>query len=155
MPRERRAAVSNDALSFAVVNELAEVPRAAAQVEAFCRDHAIPGPVVDKFNLALEEALTNAISYAFADGRRHRIEVQIEVHVESRGSYLTAMLSDDGAPFDPLSQPPPDIHAPITERRVGGLGIHLLRKLMDGAEYHRRDGRNHLTFRIRVAGSSK
>ena len=86
--------------------------------------------------------LTNAISYAFADGRRHEIEVRIEI----RGGRLTATVSDDGVPFDPLSQPPPDIHAPVEDRKVGGLGIHLLRSLVHDVQYRRADGRNHLTF---------
>ena len=142
--------MSSDTLSFAVLNALPEVPRAAEQVARFCRERNIPEPVAHKFSLALDEALTNTISYAFVDGGRHRIEVR----VVCRDGYLIAQLSDDGAPFDPLSQPAPDIHAPIEERKIGGLGIHLLRKLMDTAEYRRQDGRNHLTFRIRVAGSS-
>jgi anti-sigma regulatory factor (Ser/Thr protein kinase) len=139
--------LSDDALSLAVANELSAVPRAAEQVEAFCRDCNIPVPVAHKFNLALDETLTNAISYAFADGRRH----QIDVRVESRDGYLTATVSDDGAPFDPLAQPPPDVHAPVGERKIGGLGIHLLRTLMDKVEYRRLEGRNILSFRIRVA----
>jgi serine/threonine-protein kinase RsbW/sigma-B regulation protein RsbU (phosphoserine phosphatase) len=148
---ERSDIVSKDALSFAVSNALSEVPRAAARVEVFCRDRNIPGPVAHKFNLALDEALTNAISYAFADGKPHAIDIRIE----HRDGYLTAIVSDDGAPFDPLSQPVPDVHAPVAERKIGGLGIHLLRKLMDKVEYRRHDGRNILTFRIRADDSEK
>jgi anti-sigma regulatory factor (Ser/Thr protein kinase) len=138
--------VSDDAISFDVANELSAVPHAAERIEAFCRDRNIPEPIAYKFNLALDETLTNAISYAFADGGRH----QIDVRVENRDGYLTATVSDDGAPFDPLSQPPADVHAAVEDRKIGGLGIHLLRTLMDTVEYRRRDGRNHVTFRIRV-----
>ena len=142
-----QAAVSNDSLSFTLFNELSAVPCAAEQVKAFCRDRDIPGPIAYKFGLALDETLTNAISYAFHDGRPHRIEVR----VEKRDGHLTAIVSDDGEPFDPLSQPAPDIHAPVEDRKIGGLGIHLLRTLMDTVEYRRLGGRNNLTFRIRVA----
>ena len=142
--------MSKDALSFTVSNALPDVPRAAEQVEAFCRDQNIPAPIAYKFGLALDEMLTNAISYAFADGKRHAIEIRIE----NRDGYLTAIVSDDGAPFDPLSQPVPDVHAPVEDRKAGGLGIHLLRKLMDEVDYQRRDSRNILTFRIRVAERS-
>jgi len=72
------------------------------------------------------------------------------VQIEVRNGDLAATVSDDGAPFDPLSQPPPDIHAPAEDRKVGGLGIHLLRSLMDSVEYRRADGRNRLTFRTRT-----
>jgi anti-sigma regulatory factor (Ser/Thr protein kinase) len=143
--------MSFDAMSFVVSNALSEVPRAAEQVEAFCRERSIPAPIVHKFSLALDEALTNIISHAFADGARHEIDVRLE----TGGGYVTAVMSDDGAPFDPLSQPAPDIHAPVEERKIGGLGIHLLRKLMDQADYQRRDGRNILTFRIRTDASKK
>jgi serine/threonine-protein kinase RsbW len=138
--------VSKGALSFTLSNALSEVPRAAEQVEAFCHDRNIPAAVAYKFGLALDEMLTNVISYAFADGESHAIEIRLE----KRDGYLTAVMSDDGAPFDPLTQPAPDVHAPLEQRKIGGLGIHLLRKLMDDADYQRRDGRNHLTFRIRV-----
>ena len=138
--------MSSDSLSLTLLNEPSAVPRAAEQVEAFCRDRNIPGPIAYKFNLALDETLTNAISHAFADGGHHRIDVL----VESRDGYLTATVSDDGVPFDPLAQPPPDVHAPVEDRKIGGLGIHLLRTLMDTIEYRRHDGRNRLTFRIRV-----
>ena len=143
---ERSAAVSKDVISFTVSNALAEVPRAAAQVEAFCRERNFPAPIVYKFGLALDETLTNVISYAFADGKPHAIEIRLE----TRDGYLSALMSDDGAPFDPLSQPEPDVHAPLEQRKIGGLGIHLVRKLMDKAEYQRRDGRNILTFGIRT-----
>lgn len=142
--------MSKDALSFTVSNALSEVPRAAEQVEAFCRDRSVPAPVAYKFGLALDEILTNVISYAFADGKSHAIEI----HLACSDGYLTALVSDDGAPFDPLSQPAPDVHVPVEQRKIGGLGIHLLRKLMDRADYQRRDGRNILTFGIRTDGAS-
>src|SRR6185436_2348165 len=115
----------------------------AARVEEFGRSWNIPGRIVGRFNVALEEAVTNAISYAFPDGGRHQIEVRIEL----RGGLLSASVSDDGRPFDPLSQPAADTRAGIADRKVGGLGIHLLRSLMQSVEYRRIDGRNVLTFR--------
>ena len=115
----------------------------AERVEGFCRKWQVPRRIVGRFNLALDETLTNVISYAFSDGRRHEIEVRIEF----RGGVLAASVSDDGEPFDPLSQAPPDIGAPAADRKVGGLGIHLLRSLMQSVEYRRTGNRNILTFR--------
>jgi serine/threonine-protein kinase RsbW len=137
--------VSDDSLSIAVPNELPAVSRAAEQVEAFCSGRGIADAVARKFSLALDETLTNAVSYAFPEGGRHSIAVRIE----HRAGYLTATVSDDGAPFDPLSQPAPDVHAPIEQRKIGGLGIHLVRTLMETVEYRRSGDRNELTFRIR------
>lgn len=136
--------VSDDSLSIAVVNDVSAVSRATEQVEAFCRGRGIGDTVARKFTLALDETLTNAVSYAFPEGGRHSIAVRIE----HRAGYLTAVVSDDGAPFDPLSQATPDVHAPIAERKVGGLGIHLLRTLMESVAYRRQGGHNELTFRI-------
>jgi anti-sigma regulatory factor (Ser/Thr protein kinase) len=126
-----------------LVNDLSEVPRLAARVDEFCRGWNIPGRIAGRVNVALEEVVTNAISYAFPDGGRHEIAVQIEY----RDGQLRASVSDDGRPFDPLSQPAPDTRAGIADRKVGGLGIHILRSLMESVEYRRIDGRNVLTFR--------
>jgi serine/threonine-protein kinase RsbW/sigma-B regulation protein RsbU (phosphoserine phosphatase) len=135
-------AVHRDRLSIVLGNELAEVGRVAERVETFCDERDVPPRVARRFNLALDEVLSNVISHAFPDGRRHEIEVQIDL----RDGRLAATVRDDGKPFDPLSLPPPDIHAPIEERKVGGLGIHLMRSLAHSVEYRRAGGRNRLTF---------
>lgn len=134
-----------DSLSFAVVNDLSEIPRMAARVEEFCVARKISGKIVYRFNLSLDEVLTNVISHGLTQGRH-----EIAVSVALDDGNLVANVSDDGPAFDPLSAPAPDIRAPIEERKIGGLGIHLLRTLMDAVEYRRADGRNHLTFRIRA-----
>src|SRR5262245_35286422 len=126
-----------------LANDLAEVPRLAARVDEFGQSRNIPARIVSRFNVALEEAVTNTISYAFPDVGRHAIEVRIEF----RGGQLSASITDDGQPFDPLSQPAPDTRAGIADRKVGGLGIHLLRSLMQSVGYRRIGGRNVLTFR--------
>ena len=134
-----------DSLSFAVVNDLSEIPRMAARVEEFCAARRISAKIVYRFNLSLDEVLTNIISHGLTQGRH-----EIAVSVALDDGNLVANVSDDGPAFDPLSAPAPDIRAPIEERKVGGLGIHLLLTLMDAVEYRRADGRNHLTFRIRA-----
>ncbi len=136
--------MSDDSLSIAVDNDVAAVSRATAQVEAFCRGRGAADAVAHKFAVALDEVLTNTVSYGFPGGGRHSIAVRIE----HRAGYLTATVSDDGAPFDPLTRPTPDVHAPLAARKVGGLGIHLVRTLMESVDYRRRGDRNELTFRI-------
>lgn len=143
--RDDSKPVNDDSLSIAVVNDVPAISRATVQVEAFCAGRGIADEVARKFSLALDETLTNTVSYGFAEGGRHTIAVRIE----HRSGYLTATVSDDGTPFDPLTQPAPDIHAPVEQRKIGGLGIHLVRTLMDTVEYRRRGDRNELTFRIR------
>jgi anti-sigma regulatory factor (Ser/Thr protein kinase) len=64
---------------------------------------------------------------------------------------LTAELVDDGRAFDPLQVAAPDLAAPLEERAVGGLGVHLMRHLVDDIQYRRDGGRNHLVFTKRIA----
>jgi anti-sigma regulatory factor (Ser/Thr protein kinase) len=138
-------AVATGGLTFAVANDLSEIRRVAERVDEFCRAQKISGKIIYRFNLALDEVLTNIISHGLTEGRH-----EIAVSVTFDNGSLVANVSDDGSAFDPLSAPVPDIRAPIEERKIGGLGVHLLRTLMDAVEYHRADGRNHLTFRIRT-----
>jgi serine/threonine-protein kinase RsbW len=140
--------VAGDLLELKVANDLAALPRVAADLEAFCSRHGVPHRDVNRFNLALEEVLTNVIAYGFPDGGRHEIEVALS----HRDGALQATVSDDGVPFDPLAQPAPDLAAPAEQRAVGGLGIHLVRALSEAIDYCRDGGRNVLTFRLRIGG---
>ena len=104
-----------DSLSFAVVNDLSEIPRMAARVEEFCAARRISAKIVYRFNLSLDEVLTNIISHGLTQGRH-----EIAVSVALDDGNLVANVSDDGPAFDPLSAPAPDIRAPIEERKVAG-----------------------------------
>jgi len=138
--------VAGDLLELKVANELDHLPRLAAEIETFCGRHGVPYRDVNRFNLALEEVLTNAISYGFPAGGRH----EIDVSVRYGDGALHATVSDDGLPFDPLGQPSPDLSAPVEHRPVGGLGIHLLRELTEAIAYRRDGDRNVLTFSLRI-----
>jgi anti-sigma regulatory factor (Ser/Thr protein kinase) len=138
--------VSVDLLTLKVASDLAAIPKAAAELEAFCATHAFSSRTAHRFNLALEEVLANVIAYAFPAGGRHEIDVRI-AHRDGR---LHATVTDDGVAFNPLTRPAPDLQAPIEHRQVGGLGIHLLRTLTDTADYRRDGDRNVLTFSMRV-----
>ena len=125
-----------------IPNRMEEVEGALISFEAFL----VSGPVAEKtrFNamLSLEEAVTNVIKYAFADDREHGIEVESRLDPSS----IVIEVCDDGREFDPLSAPPPDFDLPFEERPVGGLGIHLLRRLTSRMTYERAGGRNRLTL---------
>lgn len=99
------------------------------------------------FNLALDEILTNVISYGYNDGLEHIIYIRGCVSKET----ITVEVEDDGRPFNPLDAPEPDVTASIEERPIGGLGIHLVRKLTDHQEYHRREGKNLLVMKKNIA----
>ena len=141
--------MGDDGLSIVIAADgLSDVARVAARVEAFCNEKKISRRLAGKFNLALDEVLTNIVSYASASSGDRRCEISIRV--DYRDGDLTAIVSDDGQAFNPLLQPPPDVEAAVEDRPVGGLGIHLVRKLMDAVDYHRSEGRNCLALRLHV-----
>ncbi|MFZ5811693.1 MAG: ATP-binding protein [Thermodesulfobacteriota bacterium] len=121
-------------------NQLAELDRLAEEVESFGERNAFPRKVIYQVRLVLDELLTNVISYGFSDGRKHEIEIRMRLE----DSRLHLCIEDDAAAFDPLQAEEPDLRSPAEDRAIGGLGIHLVRKLMDSVRYERREGKNRL-----------
>jgi sigma-B regulation protein RsbU (phosphoserine phosphatase) len=88
--------------------------------------------------LAVEEIFVNIAHYAYEEGARGAIELRCAVCPES----VFLEFEDSGAPFDPLSRKDPDVTARLEEREIGGLGIFIVKKIMDSVEYCREEGRN-------------
>jgi serine/threonine-protein kinase RsbW len=124
-------------------NQLSELARLSQALAEFQQCHQLPDKVAFDMHLALEEIVTNIISYGFDDNREHHI--RISLCLERR--EMTAEVEDDGKPYNPLEAPSPETEQPLTERAVGGLGIHLVRHLMDDIVYRRRGGRNVLVMK--------
>ena len=102
-----------------------------------------PFPLVFRINLALEELGLNIIDYAHDDGGEHEFDISLA----SEDDAVTIEIVDDGKAFDPLTDAPHvDVNASLEDRRVGGLGIHLVRTTMDELSYRREQGKNHLTL---------
>jgi anti-sigma regulatory factor (Ser/Thr protein kinase) len=131
---------------FTLRNDLEELGRLAAEIETFGEQHALSPAVQNAVMLALEEIVTNVISYGFDDDAAHEIGVRLAVH----DSELTATVDDDGVPYDPLQAAEPDVTASLDERSIGGLGILLVKKMMDTVTYERAGGRNVLRMRKRL-----
>ena len=111
-----------------------------AAVEEFAERENWPPDLVFKLNLVLEELGVNIVNYSGATG-------DIEISLASDDERVTVEISDDGRPFNPLlDQETPDISAPLDDRPVGGLGIHLVRSMMDEMRYSREDGKNKLAI---------
>ena len=120
-------------------------------VEDFAGLHDLPQIELSRMLLILEELFTNVVKYGRAgDEGAETIGVALAVS----GRELTIEFSDDGPPFDPLLAATPDLDRLIADRPVGGLGLHILRSLVDHARYRREGGRNHLVLR-RSIGPSK
>ncbi|MFA5099258.1 MAG: SpoIIE family protein phosphatase [Candidatus Omnitrophota bacterium] len=109
--------------------------REGAGRQGFIQEH------IDKIQLACEEALVNVISYAYP-GKSG----DVEITYLNNASFLEISIIDSGIPFDPLSLPDPDIRASMGDRKIGGLGIFMMKKIMDEVRYKRDGERNILTL---------
>ena len=113
-------------------------------VEELGEREAWPESLTFKVNLVLEELGINILTHGGKDMERRP---EIEIVLTSEDHALTIEVLDDGHPFDPLQDSPnPDLAATIEDRPVGGLGIHLVRSLMDDLHYQRDAGKNRLTL---------
>jgi anti-sigma regulatory factor (Ser/Thr protein kinase) len=124
-------------------NDFSELDRLALALEQFREAHELSEDVIYRIQLALDEIITNIIKYGFDDDSEHDIGVSIDL-IEGD---ISAVIEDEGRPFNPLEAPEPDLNVPLEERQIGGLGIHLVRNMVDGAEYQRTEGKNVFTFR--------
>ena len=137
---------TDDALELSLVNDLRNIAVAAENIDAFCAEHGLTEKIAFEVNLAVEELVTNTISYGYDDDGEHLIELVLRLE----GGVLAIEIADDGRAFDPLQAPAPDIGASLQDRAMGGLGIYLVRKTMDTVAYRRQDGRNVVTLTKRT-----
>ncbi|OQA07972.1 MAG: Phosphoserine phosphatase RsbU [Firmicutes bacterium ADurb.Bin373] len=130
-------------LAYRLKNRLAEIEALALAVESFAAANNLPEQMVFQVNLCLDELLTNTISYGFPQGGEHEITVEIVL----QGGALVITTHDGGLAFNPLERAEADTSQGIEERPVGGLGIHLVRNMMDEIEYRRESGQNVLVMK--------
>ncbi len=133
-------------ISIRIGADLNEVTRLNRLVRKFGELHEVPSQPLHDVNLALDELVTNAVRYGFADASGR----ELAVHLETYDGDLLASVTDDGREFNPLEQTPPDLDAGLNARPLGGLGIHLARSLMDHINYARLGGKNVMTVRKHV-----
>ncbi len=114
-----------------------ELTRAAhARLEAFAQSVSLPAKVMFAVDTALEELLQNVVDYSGA----HVVRLQLAIEA----GELRLELADDGRPFNPLAIAGPDLSVPLADREVGGLGVHLVRRMMDRTAYEHRGGCNRI-----------
>ncbi len=115
-----------------------DVEKVNAVFGRFAETYALPGSVRRSVNVALDELLANELSHGMAGRDTGSVTVEVELDQDR----VKVTITDNGPQFDPFSQAAPDTTLSIDERAIGGLGIHLVRQLMDDVSYERRDGRN-------------
>jgi serine/threonine-protein kinase RsbW len=130
---------------IALTNDLAELARLSSDVAAFGATHDLSAEVMMAIELSLEEVVTNVIDHGH-DGGNGQIDVELAIE----GGAVRATVTDGGREYNPLLRPDPDVTAPLEDRRVGGLGVLLVKQLMDEVTYARDNGRNVLTVRKRL-----
>jgi anti-sigma regulatory factor (Ser/Thr protein kinase) len=128
----------NKELLIKIKNNISEVTHLGAILEEFGETNDISIDLIRKFNLALDEILTNIISYGYEDNNEHIISVDL---IKSSDT-LTAIIEDDAKIFNPLQVPEPDTSLQVEEREIGGLGIHIVKKIMDSVEYEANGNKN-------------
>jgi anti-sigma regulatory factor (Ser/Thr protein kinase) len=139
-------------VSLRLSNDLTELARVVEAVDRFIASHGLPSTLAYAVNLALEEVLTNIITHGYDDDEPHAIDIRLSSDPE----WITVSVEDDAGSFDPLgtTHAEPDVTASIDDRPIGGLGIFLVKKVMDHLEYRRHDGRNRLVLKKRLPEST-
>jgi anti-sigma regulatory factor (Ser/Thr protein kinase) len=128
---------------FEIENQLAEISRIAVLLDAFAVYWRWPEKFKHDVNLAVEEVVSNIIMYAYTDEAEHRIKL----HFEQDEAHLRITIKDDGKHYDWLqNNKKVDVQAPVEEREIGGLGIHLLKNIMDEVNYCREEHMNVVTL---------
>ncbi|NQV35750.1 MAG: ATP-binding protein [Phycisphaeraceae bacterium] len=127
---------------------LRHLPTIHQQILAFAEKMGVSHKHKNQIELVLEELLVNIISYAFTDeAEAHEIELIADVS-DDRKFVMT--LIDDGKPYDPLTAPEPNLDVDIEHREIGGLGVMLVKQLMDDVTYRRENSRNILKLTLNI-----
>jgi anti-sigma regulatory factor (Ser/Thr protein kinase) len=134
-------------LILKIKNDIGEIAVLRDKIGDFCRAKGVSERFVNNVKLAMDEILTNVISYAFKDRDTH----EIIIRAGFENIFLHIEIEDDGWQFNPLGLPEPDIQKPLEDRQIGGLGVYLVRKLMDGVEYRRENEKNILVMKKSIA----
>lgn len=124
-------------------NNISEIEKLAQFIEEFGEGAALAPDMVFQLNLVLEEAVSNVILYAYPEG----IAGDISILAAKEGRELTFVLEDGGKEFDPTQVEDADVTLGAEERKIGGLGIFLVRQIMDSVEYKRTEDKNILTLK--------
>ncbi len=131
-----------DELRVSLTPDLSAVGVLAQRVEAFGDANKLMGKTIYMMNLALEELITNTVSYGLEGVTQPEIEIAAQVN----GPVLALTIVDNGQQFDPTQDTHPDLSSPIEDRPIGGLGVYLVKAFADRMTYEYVDGKNRLTL---------
>lgn len=132
--------------SITLLNDVRGVPSLANFIDEVCEEASLDMATAMQVNLAIEEAVVNVMDYAYPSGTEG--EVVVETKIEN--GKLQFVITDHGVAFDPTAKAEVDTTLPAEERSIGGLGIHLIRKIMDDVKYERVNDMNILTLNKKI-----
>ena len=128
--------------SIILANDISEISRLYEFVEEVGNDFELSPDIVFNLNLVLEEAVVNIINYAYPKEEHESIYLSARMHEGS----IVLVLTDTGKEFDPTAAPEADVTLSADDRQIGGLGIFLIRQIMNEVKYERIEGKNVLTL---------
>ncbi|MBW2656647.1 MAG: ATP-binding protein [Deltaproteobacteria bacterium] len=132
--------------SFELKSSLDELDQLCQNLETFGKKFGLSKKLIFEINLALDELFTNIISYGFKDNQEHTIKVTIR----PQNDELCLCIEDDGKPFNPIDFETPNVSCSVEECKIGGLGIHIMKKLMDEVCYERCGDKNVLNLKKKI-----
>ena len=124
-------------------NNIEEIPRLTSFLDLLAAEKKIDADSLGGINLALEEAATNVIMYAYPEGTDGILSIEA---IPGDG-FIEFVMSDSGKAFDPTAMPDADVTASADDRPIGGLGIFLVRQIMDEVSYERSSDKNILKMK--------
>lgn len=127
---------------FELKNDLSELKTLHRHLNNWGGDIGLMVDSISRINICLDELFTNIVSYGLEDDLEHKIEFTLN----SDNNLVVINIEDDGIAFNPLEKVDPDFPADIESAKIGGLGILIIRKLMDNVCYERKQGKNKLTM---------
>jgi len=128
-------------------NSMRQFVEIAAFIEQFCQAESVAGEDVSRILVSVEEVFTNTVSYGFKDDSEHWVAIELKKDRDA----LEVEIVDDGIPYDPLTEAPePDLSAPLEDRQIGGLGVHMVKYYMDDLSYSHDGIHNRLKMTLKL-----
>ena len=129
-----------------IKNDINEISKVINLIEEKGEELALNFAAINAVSLSVDELLTNVISYGYKDDSMHTIVIELY----SENDYFCIKIIDDGVAFNPLAKKEVDTDTTIEEKEIGGLGIHLVKSMIDLLEYERLDNKNVLILKKNI-----
>ncbi len=138
--------MSGPSLKIKMRSDLEGLAEAAKSIEAFAEREGVGSRAAYVVGLAFEEMATNIIKYGFEDASSNH---EVDVALSLSNGFIVLTLEDEGREFDPLSVSEPETAASVEDREIGGLGVHLVKRMADSMAYRREGVRNILDIKVK------